>query len=576
MSETIATSATASGHIDFAVEHSTRDALRAAAELLSEAHAERSTLDDIATLAGEIGEPCIVAVVGQVNAGKSTFINALLGEDLAVVGNAETTATINHFVYASDGASHVVRCHWRNGGVSQETLAFLDSLQGNDEDTLERAADIDWLEYRLAQEILRGITLVDTPGTGTVVREHTDRTAQFLALERTLRARHAEQTSAIHSRADAIVYLVGAVARQTDQELLSAFAGGAQQDRAMNALGVLAKTDLDDSIFSRRGALSTKIARQLETQLNTVVPVSAALARAAQRIWHASSEDLDAVFTVARSLSAEDLTFLLRNEELFTGVELDGSPCSLEQRRSAWHGQELDWATFRMVMTSAANAPDRQQLALRLGSMAGFDQLRQTLMDHFVIRGKVLRCHRIASQARRVLRRDRFRIVDRVRRQAQLELEQIESFVEYLESQGVADSIVPELIGFLMKNHEVAQAKLLLPDKWRAAEAVIEQCLRDLDDLNQDFLALQQLYRAANDAVDEGEFRELKSLFGGYGTRVDTRLRGETSAATCLERQLFWRLQRDTLPRSAPRWNLANHATARLGDLAAKLMNAPG
>ena len=40
-------------------------------------------------------QTCVVAVVGRVKAGKSTFINALLGEDLAKVGPTETTATIN-------------------------------------------------------------------------------------------------------------------------------------------------------------------------------------------------------------------------------------------------------------------------------------------------------------------------------------------------------------------------------------------------------------------------------------------------------------------------------------------------
>ena len=36
-------------------------------------------------LATEVSQPCVVAVVGKVKAGKSTFINALLGDDLAKV-----------------------------------------------------------------------------------------------------------------------------------------------------------------------------------------------------------------------------------------------------------------------------------------------------------------------------------------------------------------------------------------------------------------------------------------------------------------------------------------------------------
>src|SRR5437870_1443117 len=88
-----------------------------------------STLD---RLSGEVDQPCIVAIVGRMKSGKSTFINALLGEDLAKVGATETTATINYFRYGKSDPQRPVRCHWRNGTVSEENRAFVDSLQGND------------------------------------------------------------------------------------------------------------------------------------------------------------------------------------------------------------------------------------------------------------------------------------------------------------------------------------------------------------------------------------------------------------------------------------------------------------
>ena len=43
--------------------------------------------------------PCELAIAGRVKAGKSSFLNALLGADLAMVGTTETTATINFFKY---------------------------------------------------------------------------------------------------------------------------------------------------------------------------------------------------------------------------------------------------------------------------------------------------------------------------------------------------------------------------------------------------------------------------------------------------------------------------------------------
>src|SRR5215210_9322909 len=140
-------------------------------------------------LAKQVHEPCVVAVVGRVKVGKSTFVNALLGEDLAKVGTTETTATINYFAYGQPDPDQPVRCHWRGGKVTNESKAFLDGLQGNDLETLRRADGIDHLEYFLPNPILKQITLVDTPGTGSVVGEHQERTAEF-ALERQLRTRH--------------------------------------------------------------------------------------------------------------------------------------------------------------------------------------------------------------------------------------------------------------------------------------------------------------------------------------------------------------------------------------------------
>ena len=54
----------------------------------------------LAALSVERERPLRVAVVGEFNAGKSTFLNALLGEDVAPTGVLPTTATLHVGVYA--------------------------------------------------------------------------------------------------------------------------------------------------------------------------------------------------------------------------------------------------------------------------------------------------------------------------------------------------------------------------------------------------------------------------------------------------------------------------------------------
>src|SRR5215212_9667254 len=105
--------------------------LRWAAQRLREAGLPVELAERMEGLAKQVREPCVVAVVGRVKVGKSTFVNALLGEDLAKVGTTETTATINYFVYGDSNPDFPVRCHWRGGKVTEESRAFLDGLQGN-------------------------------------------------------------------------------------------------------------------------------------------------------------------------------------------------------------------------------------------------------------------------------------------------------------------------------------------------------------------------------------------------------------------------------------------------------------
>src|SRR5829696_4477406 len=124
--------------------------LNRSAELLREAELPGDLAAEMDRLAGQVDERCVVAVVGQVKVGKSTFVNALLGGNLAKVGTTETTATINYFTYGRPPVREKpVRCHWRGGKQTWEDRAFLDSLQGNDMETLQRADGGERLEYFL-------------------------------------------------------------------------------------------------------------------------------------------------------------------------------------------------------------------------------------------------------------------------------------------------------------------------------------------------------------------------------------------------------------------------------------------
>jgi ATPase subunit of ABC transporter with duplicated ATPase domains len=126
--------------------------------------ADPTTAERLRRLTEQVDQTCRVAVVGRMSAGKSSFINALLGQDKAPVGVNETTATINHFIYGKPrDPRRPIRCCWTNGQVEDCDEAFLTRLQGKDVETLRLASAIARLEYLLENPFLSETIVVDTP-----------------------------------------------------------------------------------------------------------------------------------------------------------------------------------------------------------------------------------------------------------------------------------------------------------------------------------------------------------------------------------------------------------------------------
>ncbi len=90
----------------------------------------------------------LLVIVGEFNSGKSSFINALLGEQVLPAGVTPTTDRINLLRYGSAPSEQLVE-------------AFL-------------------LERTHPAELLRELTVVDTPGTNAIVRRHEELTRDYV------------------------------------------------------------------------------------------------------------------------------------------------------------------------------------------------------------------------------------------------------------------------------------------------------------------------------------------------------------------------------------------------------------
>jgi small GTP-binding protein len=125
-----------------------RDLLRRLLDLLRATDAPDDTVAQLEDAIGHLDELFLVVVVGEFNAGKSTLLNALFGETVMEEGPIPTTAKI--------------------------TL-----LRHGDEPITQQRSDY-LTERRLPIDLLRHLTLVDTPGTNSIVQEHQRITENFI------------------------------------------------------------------------------------------------------------------------------------------------------------------------------------------------------------------------------------------------------------------------------------------------------------------------------------------------------------------------------------------------------------
>ncbi len=271
------------------------EALGAAAERLRAVDVAPGAADALRQLARQVREPFVLAVVGMVKAGKSSLVNALLGADLAKVGATETTATVNWFRYGTPDPDRPVRCHRRERAEPEaHPRAFLDRLQGDDEETLRLGTDIERIEFLVDSEWLRAIALVDTPGLGAVSDEHQNRTAEFVRLNSLLRARHHEQTQRLAQEADAILYVMPPPLRATDRALLEDFRDMLRPGTsAFNAVAVIGKFDAFDDDLENGLARATTLAQKLGGAVNAVLPVSVGVHRLVARFRRAGADSAD-------------------------------------------------------------------------------------------------------------------------------------------------------------------------------------------------------------------------------------------------------------------------------------------
>jgi GTP-binding protein EngB required for normal cell division len=124
-----------------------------------------------------------VVVCGEVKRGKSSFINALIGQDLLPTGVKETTSQVFRISAAKKESFALVfeDGHWES--ISREELARYGSQTAADLEgmPLFRGRQLRWIEVKTPAVFLpEGVHLVDTPGLGALYAAHSEITGRYI------------------------------------------------------------------------------------------------------------------------------------------------------------------------------------------------------------------------------------------------------------------------------------------------------------------------------------------------------------------------------------------------------------
>jgi Dynamin family len=320
--------------------------------------------------------PLRVAIAGRVKAGKSTLLNALVGERLAPTDAGECTKLVTWYQEGSGYDVNAMLHDGRNLPVRyQRAEGSLDiDLGGIDIEAIDR------LDIRWPSSALRGVTLIDTPGLASINSEHSARTEHLLT----------PHSGPAPAEADAVIYLMRHV-HQRDVSFLDAF-----MDRTvslgtpLNAVGLISRADeigvgRPDAIESaRRIAERYRTDPQLRPLVANVLPVAGLLAETAATL----REDEVGALRQLAAMTATQRDDLTVTADRFRDV--DRSPVTAEIRTALLNRLGMFGVRFSLSLIAGSPSMPATEVARALTSASGIGDVRRLIAERFLPQARVL------------------------------------------------------------------------------------------------------------------------------------------------------------------------------------------
>lgn len=239
-----------------------------------------------------LSAPLQVAVAGRLKSGKSTLVNALIGRRVAPTAVGECTRLVTRFCYGTVDRVEVVLTNGQRQVLPFESDGTIPADVGHLVGGIDRVSH---LEAYLTSDLLRELTVIDTPGLGSLDAASVSRTEALLGSAAD--GLDPVSNSAV-AGAEAVLYVVTQSVRSDDRQALAAFlAATARRDAGpVNAIAVLNKADTItaepaagpdspaglDRVWAAATRLAARQAELLKPRVAGVLPVIGLLAESAE------------------------------------------------------------------------------------------------------------------------------------------------------------------------------------------------------------------------------------------------------------------------------------------------------